>query len=100
MPRNLVMLIAVAISGLWLSLSAWGQATTSLHGTVTDPSGAAVAGAKAILTNQDTNLARETTTASKGAYEFVSVRPGPYKIAVEAKGFRTYVQPGPAFVVA
>ena len=100
MPRNLVMLIAVAISGLWLSLSAWGQATTSLHGTVTDPSGAAVAGAKAILTNQDTNLARETTTTSKGAYEFVSVLPGTYKIAVEANGFRTYVQTGLQLLVA
>ncbi len=100
MPRNLVMLIAVAISGLWLSLSAWGQATTSLHGTVTDPSGAAVAGAKAILTNQDTNLARETTTTTKGVYEFVSVLPGTYKIAVEANGFRTYVLTGLQLLVA
>src|ERR1700733_7065493 len=100
MPRNLVMLIAVAVSGLWLSLSSWGQATTSLHGTVTDPSGAAVAGAKIILTNQDTNLARETTTTSKGVYEFVSVLPGTYKIAVEAKGFRTYVLTGLQLLVA
>jgi hypothetical protein len=100
MPRNLVMLIAVAISGLWLSLSSWGQATTSLHGTVTDPSGAAVAGAKIILTNQDTNLARETTTTSKGVYEFVSVLPGTYKITVEANGFRTYVLTGLQLLVA
>src|SRR5580700_2216577 len=100
MPRNLVMLIAIAISGLWLSLSSWGQATTSLHGTVTDPSGAAVAGAKIILTNQDTNLARETTTTSKGVYEFVSVLPGTYKITVEANGFRTYVLTGLQLLVA
>jgi len=92
MPRNILMLIAVAIMGLALNLSAWGQATTSLNGTVTDPSGAAVAQAQVTLTNVATNFARRTTTTAKGGYEFVSVLPGTYKLTVEAKGFRTFVQ--------
>jgi hypothetical protein len=92
MSRNTLNLIAVAITGLALALSAWGQATTSLHGSVSDSSGAAVPQAKVMLTNQATNLVRQTTTTAKGAYEFVSVLPGTYKVTVEAKSFRTYVQ--------
>jgi hypothetical protein len=92
MPRTILMLIAVAIAGLALSLSAWGQATTSLQGTVTDPSGAAITQAQMTLTNIATNFVRQTTTTTKGGYEFVSVLPGTYKLTVEAKGFRTYLQ--------
>ena len=92
MPRTILMLIAVAIAGLALSLSAWGQATTSLQGTVTDPSGAAITQAQITLTNIATNFVRQTTTTAKGGYEFVSVLPGTYKLTVEAKGFRTYLQ--------
>ncbi len=94
MPRNIFMLIAVVIAGLALSLSAWGQATTSLQGTVTDPTGAAISDAKVTLTNAATNMVREATTSGKGAYEFISVLPGTYKLMVEAKGFRTYVETG------
>lgn len=86
------MLIAAAIAGLALSLSAWGRATTSLQGTVTDPSGAAITQAQITLTNIATNFIRQTTTTAKGGYEFVSVLPGTYKLTVEAKGFRTYLQ--------
>jgi hypothetical protein len=92
MPRNILTIIAVAITSLASSLSVWGQATTSLHGSVTDPSGATISNAKVTLTNVATNLSRESTTTSKGVYEFVSVLPGPYKLTVEVKGFRTYVQ--------
>ena len=92
MPRTILMLIAAAIAGLALSLSAWGQATTSLQGTVTDPSGAAITQAQITLTNIATNFIRQTTTTAKGGYEFVSVLPGTYKLTVEAKGFRTYLQ--------
>jgi hypothetical protein len=92
MPRNILTLIAVAMVGLVLSLPAWGQAATSLNGTVTDPSGAAVTQAQVTLTNDATNFARRTTTTAKGGYEFVSVLPGTYKVTVEATGFRTYVQ--------
>jgi hypothetical protein len=92
MPRNLFILIAGAIVGLSLNVSAWGQATTSLHGVVTDPSGASIVEAQVILTNVATNFVRRTTTTARGGYEFVSVLPGTYKLTIEAKGFRTYVQ--------
>ena len=92
MPRNILMMVGVAIASLALSLSVWGQATTSLRGSVTDSSGATIPGAKVILTNVETNLVRQTTTTAKGDYEFSSVLPGLYKLTVEAKGFHTYVE--------
>jgi hypothetical protein len=92
MPRNLLILIATAITAFSLNLSAWGQAATSLHGSVTDPSGAAVVQARATLTNVATNFVRQTTSTARGGYEFVSILPGTYKLTVEAKGFLTYVQ--------
>lgn len=85
--------IAVLFS-LLLNTPAWGQATTSLRGVVTDPSGAAIPHAKVTLTNTATNIPRGTATAGNGEYTFASVLPGAYTLAVEAQGFRTYAQTG------
>lgn len=74
--------------------SAWGQATTSLHGTVTDQSGAAIASAKVVLTETATRTTRDTTTNSSGAYSFPALLPGTYDLAVTATGFQSYVQRG------
>lgn len=90
--RKFVSLVISAIAGLALSLPAWGQATTSLQGTVADPSGAMIPFAKVTLTNVATSLVRQTATTGGGVYNFVSVLPGTYKLTVEAKGFRTYVE--------
>jgi hypothetical protein len=92
MSRTVFSVFACLVLCFALSLSSWGQATTSLNGTVTDPTGAAVSQAAVTLTNASTNFARKTTTTGKGGYEFVSVLPGPYKIVVDAKGFKTFVQ--------
>jgi hypothetical protein len=91
---SLLACATVAIICLFISVSTWGQATTTLHGAVTDPSGAAVPNAKVTLTNQATNVPRETTTTSSGEYNFASVLPGTYKLTVEKDGFNAYVQTG------
>ncbi len=90
--RKLLSLCLLAISALILSLPAWGQATTSLHGTVTDSTGAIVPKANVTLTNLGTNQERQTTTTDKGLYEIGSVLPGKYKLTVSAPGFSTAVQ--------
>jgi hypothetical protein len=77
-----------------VSPKAWGQATTSLRGTVTDSSGAAVPNAKVTLTNTATNVPRETATNGTGEYTFPSVLPGTYDLKVEANGFEAYTQTG------
>jgi hypothetical protein len=57
-------------------------------GTVTDPSGAAVAGALVTLTDLSTNSARTATTSEKGLYSFANVPPGKYNVAISKTGFR------------
>ena len=63
--------------------------TGSITGTVTDPSGAVVSGAKVTLTNVGTAASLTTTTGSDGLYRFSPVRIGNYKLDVSAQGFKT-----------
>ena len=60
--------------------SAYAQVTTSsIHGTVTDSSGAVVADAKVTALNTSTGIAVDTTTNHSGYYLFTSLQPGsPY----------------------
>ena len=62
--------------------------TTSLRGTVTDPSTAAVSGAKVTLTSPETGFTRTVTTNATGNYEFLQLQPGTYELTVEMPGFR------------
>ncbi|MGH9734650.1 MAG: carboxypeptidase regulatory-like domain-containing protein, partial [Candidatus Acidiferrales bacterium] len=86
---------AVSILAVLLFIpAAWGQATTSLRGTISDPSGAAVPNATIQLINADTNLQRATTSDAQGNYIFSAVLPGNYVLDVKATGFATYHQAG------
>src|SRR5437762_12633245 len=71
--RRLAGLFSSAAFALAFSVAAWGQATTSLNGTVSDASGASVTGVEVTLTNRDTNSSRQTTTTSKGVYNIADV---------------------------
>ena len=66
--------------------------TTSVQGTVTDPSGGAVANARVELTNVESRLERNVTTGLQGEYRFQFVPPGDYKLTVSAPGFSRYEQ--------
>jgi hypothetical protein len=66
------------------------QSTSQLNGSVTDPSGAAVAGANITLTDTATGLQRTTTSNSTGLYQFLDVPPGNYKLEAAAKGFSPF----------
>lgn len=74
---------------------ALADVTGAVLGRVIDQSGAAVAGAKITLTNETTGRARELTTDSNGAYEFLAVPVGTgYSVEVEAPGFKKGRQQG------
>src|SRR3984885_10628682 len=64
-------------------------ATGNVQGTLTDPSGAVVEGAKITITNKDTGQALHFTTSSAGAYNSGALVPGNYSVRAEASGFKT-----------
>jgi hypothetical protein len=84
----LVLLLVVCVGN---SLPAWAQSTStgSVAGSVTDPTGAVVAGAAVTLTDTSTNIARTTITNASGRYIYVDVNPGIYSVAVSKSGFAT-----------
>jgi len=63
------------------------QYSANVQGTVTDPGGAVVSGATVTLTSIATGITDKTTTNETGAYHFVNLLPGDYRITVEAAGF-------------
>jgi outer membrane receptor protein involved in Fe transport len=76
-----------------LAFPAFGQRTTgTLRGQVLDPSGAVVPDAQVTVTNQQTGVTNKVATTSAGTYNLPSLIPGLYKIAVEAKGFKSFVK--------
>ena len=72
-----------------LTVAALGQRETGqISGTITDPSGAAVSGAKVTAKSVNTGFTREATTNSTGFYAIAGLKPDAYDVAVEIKGFR------------
>ena len=79
---------------LILLISAIASAQTfrgTILGTVTDPNGAVVAGAKVTVKNTSTGLERSTTTDEAGNYTVPELPIGPYEVRVEQTGFVTSV---------
>lgn len=65
------------------------QINSGLTGTVTDPSGAAVANAKLTFRNDATGITERAVTSSAGAYT-ENLAPGTYTITVDVPGFEKY----------
>src|SRR5262245_46504477 len=83
---------AITFTVTTLSQPAFAQATIqsgSIQGTVTDPSGAVVSGAKVTITNKGTAQKIALTTNASGAYNSGPLAPGDYTVRVEAGGFST-----------
>jgi hypothetical protein len=90
--------VLMAVIGIMLGVVLPSQVSAqtnlaSLNGTVTDATGAVVAGASVKLQNPQTGITLTTQTASDGGYRFVDVPPGPgYALTVSKTGFETLVQ--------
>jgi hypothetical protein len=80
--------IALLCCCLPLALAnAQSASSAQISGTVVDPQGAVVIGAKVTATNQATGTGRSSVTTSTGNYVIPNLTPGTYNVAVEAKGF-------------
>jgi hypothetical protein len=64
--------------------------SSSLTGLVTDPSGAVVPNAAAVLTDQDKGFTFKTTTGGDGRYVLRNLAPGKYRLSLTATGMRPY----------
>src|SRR5882762_4372335 len=90
---NVVFALILALC-LILSFPLRAQVTgATISGTITDASGAVIAGAEISVRNTATGIIRNTTADSVGFYTAPNLIPGPYEVKVEAKGFSTVVQP-------
>jgi hypothetical protein len=66
----------------------------SISGTVVDPSGAAVAGARVRLTRQAQPTNQEALSGDDGQFSLSSIPPGPFQLTITAEGFSTQVLAG------
>lgn len=77
------------IALLFLAISAYGQFEQgSIVGKVTDPQQAPVAGAAVQIRSTATNVSREVTTSTDGAYNSLPLPPGAYVVTIHQQGFR------------
>ncbi|HEX4067353.1 MAG TPA: TonB-dependent receptor [Acidobacteriaceae bacterium] len=85
--------LALFLSGFSLLPAAAQAGATSgtVMGTVTDPSGAVIAGATVTIQNPVSQYERTLQTDSAGHFQFPNVPYDPYHMTVEMKGFSSYV---------
>jgi hypothetical protein len=94
-PKFLVCLLVMSFCAGVAAVRVTGQEIAgSIRGTVLDASGAVVSGARVTALETETGLQRETVSDGQGAYVFVELPVGHYRIETEAKGFQKYVQEG------
>src|SRR5215813_5782654 len=89
--RKFVLVLIVLIMLASVS-SVRADVTGSILGVVHDRSGGAVAGAQVVATNIATNLKQETESGSDGSFRILAMPAGTYKLTVNAKGFRPFVE--------
>ena len=75
-----------------MQLNAQSITQGNVRGTVTDPTGAVVPGAKVTLKNISTGAAQTRTTNGSGFYEFALLPPGTYSVAVSAPNYAAATQ--------
>jgi outer membrane receptor protein involved in Fe transport len=90
--RKIFVLLAFA---LLCTCVAFSQAVNgTIVGTVTDSSGAVIAGAKITLTEVNTKIVHSATTNASGEYTFPDLPPGTYDVAAEMAGFKREIKSG------
>ncbi|MGC1167936.1 MAG: carboxypeptidase regulatory-like domain-containing protein, partial [Candidatus Acidiferrales bacterium] len=90
---GLAALFAALLLLLPFTAAAQSIVTGGLGGTVTDASGAVIAGATVTLKNADTGTVLTATTTTNGTYQFTLLKPGNYNVTVSHEGFKQVSQP-------
>ena len=90
--RLAVTTITLVILLLVVSAPVHAQFTSGFTGTVTDQTGAAVSGAKIVVTDQGTHVSRFTTSSDNGDFRITSLPGAVYTVEIQQPGFKTWVQ--------
>ena len=77
-----------------VAAQAYAQVAAAISGRVEDPAAAAVSGAKVTVTSAETGAARTAVSDDTGAFNVLSLAPGPYSVQVEKAGFKAAVRTG------
>ncbi|MGH9674670.1 MAG: carboxypeptidase regulatory-like domain-containing protein [Bryobacteraceae bacterium] len=94
MKTKLVCVLSVAALLGDLTLNAQLRIVGAISGTVQDPTGAVVPGAKVILKDEATGILKETATTANGTFLVPDLSHGSYEVTVTAAGFQTAVVKG------
>ncbi len=93
-----IYLVVLASAVFWLGslqpLQAQAVSNAEIHGVVTDPSGAVIAGAQIKATQSETGQMRTTVSNTDGSYVLPNLPVGPYSLEVSSQAFGGYVQSG------
>jgi hypothetical protein len=76
------------------ALLAQSVSTSQISGTVQDSTGLGIEGAAVKVTQTDTGMVRDATTAADGSYTLTNLPVGPYQLQVSKQGFSAFVQSG------
>jgi len=85
-------LVILGLCGIALVSPARAQFSSAIEGTVSDQSGAAVPGAKIVVTNQATNVKYQGVSTASGSFRVPALPPGTYQVEVQSPGFQTWTQ--------
>src|SRR6516225_9289625 len=88
---GVLLALALIVSG---RLNAQGSTSASILGTVTDPSGAVVAGASIQVRNVATGQTQQAPTNAEGRYTIADLAIGSYEAQAVASGFQTVIRKG------
>jgi len=96
-----VWFFVVLLAAYFLSSPAHSQTTSGrILGSITDSTGASVAGASVVVTDVQRGISRTLNTNESGDYVAADLTPGTYKIHVEARGFKSAERPNVVIEVA
>ncbi len=90
-PSAYLKITGLTVLMLLFSPGAWAQLRIvgAVSGTILDPTGAVIAGAKVTVKDAKTGITKETTSTSGGTFLFPDLATGLYEVTVTAAGFKT-----------
>ncbi len=95
MSRTLCARLIFILLTAGAALPAAGQTTLgTIRGTVYDPQQNVVPGATVVVTDEETNVTRETQTDAQGQFEFPNLRSGTYTVSATLSGFKKVARAG------